>query len=376
MTDLMVAVPPILAGPPQPIVHGGPAEDGAALKAQRLRRIALPTACGALSVAVLGGLHRQILGGIRSLLALEPGALVIVGCCVVTLVVSRAAVNRLIHPETSMFRGFVLDQISLAATNALPGGVVLGPAARYRVSRSFGHSPEQSAIGTFAAGQAFCFGRWLLVLLVVGHQFAVGSISASDSMLLVSALSAVAIGAGIWTVLATESTISRVLTAAAQNVVNRVGLRWRRFRNRDVALIASSMRNSAISLGRRRACALVLLGAVSSLASGAIIVTVVTTFGAGAGDPGLWALMRVYLLARVATSFVPTPGALAALDAALIAGLLSTGVDPQVATAAVLIYRATTFVLPILLGGVTYLGWRRWSRTGEPEAQASVAPAA
>jgi uncharacterized membrane protein YbhN (UPF0104 family) len=81
--------------------------------------------------------------------------------------------------------------------------------------------------------------------------------------------------------------------------------------------------------------------------------------------------MRVYLVARVATSFVPTPGALAALDAALIAGLLSVGVDPQIATAAVLIYRATTFILPILLGGATYLGWRRWN--GRQEAEPQVA---
>ncbi len=376
MSDLLVAVPPISAGPLKPIVHGGPAEDGAAPNERRFLRMGISVALAVFVIGVLVGLHGQILGGVRSLLALKPGAMAAVVCCVIMLVLSRAVVNRLTHPETSMFQGFMLDQISLAATNAMPGGVVIGPAARYRVSRSFGHSPEQSAIGTFAAGQAFCFGRWLLVLLVIGHQFASGSISAADSMVLVSALGALAIGVGIWTVLATESTISRLLIAMAQFTLDRLGLRWRRFRNRDVARIACSLRISATSLGGVRACALVCLGAASSLASGAIIVTVVTSLGGGAGDPGLWALMRVYLLARVATSFVPTPGALAALDAALIAGLLSIGIDPQIATAAVLIYRATTFVLPILLGGVTYLGWRRWSRIGAVEAQVSVAPAA
>jgi uncharacterized membrane protein YbhN (UPF0104 family) len=333
-------------------------------------------ACAVCVLAVLVGLHAQIIGGIRSLLALDPGAMVAVACCVIALVLSRAAVNRLTHFGASMFQGFMLDQISLAATNAMPGGVVIGPAARYRVSRSFGHSPEQSAIGTFAAGQAFCFGRWLLVMVVIGHQFAVGSTSAADSMALISALGALAIGVGIWTVLATESTISRLLISLSQSWLNRLGLRWRRFRNRDVATIACSLRISASSLGGRRSCALICLGAASSLASGAIIVTVVTALGGGAGDPGVWALMRVYLLARVATSFIPTPGALAALDAALIAGLLSIGVDPQTATAAVLIYRATTFVLPVLLGAVTYLGWRRRSPSGVEEAQISVVPAA
>jgi uncharacterized membrane protein YbhN (UPF0104 family) len=369
MTDLLVAVPPISAGPLKPIVHGGPAEDGVAPKERRFLRLGISVAGAVFVLAVLIGLHVQILGGVRSLLALEPGAMVAVVCCVLMLVMSRAAVNRLTHPKTSLFQGFMLDQISLAATNTMPGGSVLGPAARYRVSRSFGHSPEQSAIGTFAVGQAFCFGRWFLMLLVIGHQFASGSTSATDLMVLVSAIGALAIGAGIWTVLATESTISRLLIALTQFSLNRLGLRWKKFRDTDVATIACSLRTSATSLGGARAFSLVCLGVLSSLASGAIIVVVVTTLGSGAGDPGFWTLMRVYLLARVATSFVPTPGALAALDAALIAGLMTAGVEPQVATAAVLIYRATTFVLPIVVGAVTYFGWRRWSHLGEHEFQ-------
>lgn len=376
MPDLLVAVPPISAGPLMPEALGGPAADGGATPSPILRRSVIPVLCGSLLIAVLVGLHEQISGGVSSLVALKPEAMAIVCCCVLVLVASRAMVNRLTHPETSMGRGFVLDQISLAATNALPGGVVLGPAARYRVSRSFGHSPEQSAVGTFAAGQAFCLGRWLLVLIVIGHEFAFGSPSAADSMLLVSALLAVAVGIGIWMVLVTESTVSRRLTQIAQWSVNRLGLRWRRLRNLDVAAIACSMRSSATWIAGGRAWALIIIGAVSTLASGSIIVAVVSTFDSAIGDPGPWTLMRVYLLARVATSFVPTPGALAALDAALIAGLMAAGVDPQLATAAVLIYRATTFVLPILLGGVTYLGWRRWSGRQESAFQLATSVAA
>jgi len=376
MPDLLVVVPPISAGPLMPEALGGPAADGGATPSRRLRNSAIPILGAILLIAVLVGLHEQISGGVRSLLALEPEAMAIVCCCVIVLVVSRATVNRLTHPETSIGRGFVLDQISLAATNGLPGGVVLGPAARYRVSRSFGHSPEQSAVGTFAAGQAFCLGRWLLVLIVIGHEFAFGSPSAADSMLLVSALAAVAVGIAVWMVLVTESAVSCRLTQIAQRPVDRLGLRWRKLRNRDVAAIASSMRSSATWMARRRACALIVIGAVSTLASGAIIVAVVTTFDSVVGDPDPWTLMRVYLVARVATSFVPTPGALAALDAALIAGLLGAGVDPQIATAAVLIYRATTFVLPILLGGATYLGWRRWSGRQDVDSQVATPVAA
>lgn len=361
MTDLLVAVPPISAGPSMPEALGGPAADGVSPGTHRNLRRLLPAVLGSSALTLLVGLRAQIIDGVRCLITLDAAALMTVGSCVVVLILSRASVNRLSHPETSLGRGFVLDQVSLAATNALPGGMVLGPAARYRVSRSFGHSAQQSALGTFAAGQAFSLGRWVLVLIVLGHEFAAGSVSTADSMLLLSAVGAIVIGLGFWTMLVAESTVSRRVAAMAQWLVDRLGLRWRSLRNRDVATIADSLRSSATWMARRRAVALIGIGAISTLASGAILIAVVSTVGPVSGDPGAWELMRVYLLARVATSFVPTPGALAALDAALIAGLLAAGVDARVATAAVLIYRATTFVLPILTGGLTYLGWRRWS---------------
>ena len=372
MTDLVVAVPPVSAGPLMSEVLGGPAVDGVVSRRTSVRRSAITIVGVALTVGVLAGLHEQILGGIRSIRELPTSSLVIIGCCVLGVIVTRASVNRLTHPETSIFRGFVIDQISLAASNALPGGALLGPAARYRVSRSFGHSPEQSAVGTFAAGQAFCFGRWLVILLVIGHEFAIGESSSADSMVLMSALSAVAVGVGVWIVLITESKLSHRLTGIVQLSVNRLGLRWVKFRNIDMHATVGSIRNSAQWMARRRALALICIGAFSTVASGAIVVVVVMSVGSEGDVVGAWELMRVYLLARIATSFVPTPGALAALDAALIAGLLASGVDVQVATAAVLIYRVTTFVLPIVVGAVTYFGWRRWSHLREQDLQSSL----
>jgi putative heme transporter len=49
------------------------------------------------------------------------------------------------------------------------------------------------------------------------------------------------------------------------------------------------------------------------------------------------------------------------VEAVLIGGLVAAGGDREQVTAAVLVYRALTWALPILVGVVCYLWWRRGS---------------
>lgn len=61
-------------------------------------------------------------------------------------------------------------------------------------------------------------------------------------------------------------------------------------------------------------------------------------------------VVAVYLAAAVVAAIAPTPGALGAIEAALIAGLTAIGIDAPVAVGGVLVYRLLTFWLPILPG--------------------------
>lgn len=58
-------------------------------------------------------------------------------------------------------------------------------------------------------------------------------------------------------------------------------------------------------------------------------------------------VVAVYLAAAAVAALAPTPGALGALEAALIAGLTAVGVDAGIAVGGVLVYRLFTFWLPI-----------------------------
>jgi uncharacterized membrane protein YbhN (UPF0104 family) len=62
----------------------------------------------------------------------------------------------------------------------------------------------------------------------------------------------------------------------------------------------------------------------------------------------------VFLAGNALGSAAPTPGGLGAVEAALIAGLIAFGVPKEIATPAVLLFRLTTFWLPVLPGWLSF----------------------
>jgi undecaprenyl-diphosphatase len=62
----------------------------------------------------------------------------------------------------------------------------------------------------------------------------------------------------------------------------------------------------------------------------------------------------VFLVGSAVASAAPTPGGLGAVEAALIAGLVSAGLDNTIAVPAVFMYRLFTFWVPILPGWLSF----------------------
>jgi uncharacterized membrane protein YbhN (UPF0104 family) len=72
-----------------------------------------------------------------------------------------------------------------------------------------------------------------------------------------------------------------------------------------------------------------------------------------------------------------TPGGLGVIEVALITGLAAAGGPRAEVAAAVLIFRALTYVLPIPVGLATYVFWRRnhsWRRPPNSAPRTSLVP--
>jgi glycosyltransferase 2 family protein len=72
------------------------------------------------------------------------------------------------------------------------------------------------------------------------------------------------------------------------------------------------------------------------------------------GHTALSAVGAVYLAGSAIGSAAPTPGGIGAVEAILIAGLVSVGLDKEIAVPAVLLFRLATFWLPILPGWLSF----------------------
>ena len=87
--------------------------------------------------------------------------------------------------------------------------------------------------------------------------------------------------------------------------------------------------------------------------------------------------LAVFAFARLLTAVPFTPGGLGVVELALITGLAAAGGARAEVAAAVLIFRALTYVLPIQLGLLTYVIWQRkksWRRAPNSAPRTELVP--
>jgi undecaprenyl-diphosphatase len=98
-----------------------------------------------------------------------------------------------------------------------------------------------------------------------------------------------------------------------------------------------------------------LFGGAVFLTAMNIAALVLSVNAFGASDVSVVVVGVVFLVGSGVASVAPTPGNLGAVEAALIAGLTSVGMDGDVAVPAVFLFRIVTFWLPILPGWLTFV---------------------
>jgi uncharacterized protein (TIRG00374 family) len=87
--------------------------------------------------------------------------------------------------------------------------------------------------------------------------------------------------------------------------------------------------------------------------------------------------LAVFAFARLLTAIPFTPGGLGVIELALITGLSTAGGPRALVAAAVLMFRALTYVLPIPIGLATYVFWQRnrsWRRPPNSAPRTELVP--
>ena len=96
--------------------------------------------------------------------------------------------------------------------------------------------------------------------------------------------------------------------------------------------------------------------------SALVLVSALRALGVPVETVSTFDVIRAFALARVLGALSPLPGGVGFLDAGLAASLTRIGVPGSTALAAIALFRALTFIVPLITGALAVTFWRRAGR--------------
>jgi putative heme transporter len=278
-----------------------------------------------------------------------------------------------VTPGLSFWRAMAMTQATTAVANTVPAGSAIGIGMTYGMLGSWGYSRSRTTTAVLVSGVWNSFiklGLPVLALALVALQGGATGGRVIAALLGIAGLVAAVV---VFAMMLRSEEVARRFGLLAGRVASRLLRLVRRPPVAGWELATVKFRARTVGLVQSRWVAITVTSLVSHLSL--YLVLLVTLRHVGVSDAEVsWAeVLAVFAFARLATAIPLTPGGAGFVEAVLIGGLVAAGgVRPQVA-AAVLVYRALTWLLPIPVGIGTYLWWRRRSLVAAgPEAPTPV----
>ena len=356
MTSTSDAVPTTSTEPPHSRAEGR--------SRSRLRQIVKGVLSAVLVAAIFYFLFRKIdfaevWTEIRSLTWLELGTLFILA--VWNLLTYSFVWMSVTVPRLSFGRAMVMTQSTTAVANTVYGGAAIGIGMTYSMFGGWGYSRSRTTTAVLVSGVWNSFiklGLPVLALALVALQGGAGGGRVTAALIGLAGL--VAAIAVFVLILRSEAT-ARLVGLRAARVASRVVRLIGRPPVQGWELATVKFRSRTVELVRQRWIPITATSLASHLSLYLVLLVALRHMGVSDAEVSWTEVLAVFAFARLATAVPFTPGGAGVVEAVLIGGLVAAGGDRAEVTAAVLIYRALTWGLPILVGIVAVLWWRRRS---------------
>lgn len=246
-----------------------------------------------------------------------------------------------------------------AVTNGVPGGSAIGVGLTYAMLNSWGFSRGRSTIAVLISGIWNNFIKFALPVLALALLALQGDAGPQRIVAGLVGLALLATAVGLFALVLRNDQAA----ARAGELAGRLASWFRRFVRRPPVqgwgLATVKFRNRAAALLQRRWLPITAAALASHLTL--FLVLLVSLRQVGVSDDAVgWAqVLAVFAFARLVTAIRFTPGGAGVVEAVLITGLVAAGGERVAVTAAVLVFRALTWLLPVPIGILTYVHWRR-----------------
>lgn len=268
-------------------------------------------------------------------------------------------------PGLTYRQAAVTTEASTAVSNTVPAGGAIGMALTYSMYGSWGFSRSRTSVSLVVAGIWNNFvklGMPVLALCLLALQGNPGGGRVLAAIVGLAALIAAVVLLAL--LLKSEPAAKRIglgAAAVASSLRRLIGKGpvqgWDRatvkFRGRTALLV------------RARWPFVTVATLVSHLSLFLVLLLALRHIGVSSHDVSWIEALAVFAFARLLTAIPLTPGGLGVVEVALITGLVAAGGARADVAGAVVVFRALTYVLPIPIGLVAYLFWKRnrsWRR--------------
>ena len=303
---------------------------------------------------------------------------VVLGLLLIAVVILVLSTAMMVLPIRGIgpWRAFMTQQGSTAISFTIPGPS--GTGARFLMLRSYGVDVEDFSRGTVAVSiwNNVCMLAMpgIAVLLLV----AFGKAGDAGSKLLGWGLLAVAVSVGL-----VAGVAGLVRSERFARWVGRVGMdvsNWtlRILHKKQVVgwpEAAVTLRTNTVTVLKARGGRLTALTLANYWTNGILLVLCLRMVGIDSTVLPWGVALATYTVGRLSTVIQVTPGGVGVVEAAYTAAFVavtSQSLQPTI-LAGVLVYRGFTYLLPIVVGGFCYLGWRLDRGRGVPVTSSALA---
>lgn len=270
--------------------------------------------------------------------------------------------------------GFIVNQSAFAVSNGIPAGGAFGLGLQYAQLASYKITPTAATASISATGIWSVFITLFLpvtgvLALTLGGDNAAGYVKAA-----VLGIVALVVAIGLFALILRSENNARRIGGWADKVVNWLLRLFKRDNTVDLTAATLKLRHDVVGLVTRRWHVISIAQIAVSWSQFAILYAAMVGISGGTGTLplltayGCWAVSQLGILIPI------TPGGLGTVDAVLIGLLVSMGMDSGAATAADLVWRASSYIPQIVIGLICIFYWR-WDVRRRPGSEPAATPA-
>ncbi|MEE8458062.1 MAG: YbhN family protein [Acidimicrobiia bacterium] len=314
--------------------------------------------------------YGDVFDTIRAMTGLEGGSLVLIGLWNLATYwfVLTAAL-----PGLRLREAAVVNQASTAVSNTMPAGGVIGVGVSITMLTSWGFkigAIGRSAVVTGIWNNFVKLGMPVLALSLLALE---GDITLARLLAAVVGIAVLVGAVVVFAMLLRSDRLARTVGGGIGRIID-----WARRLLRKEAVggweeRASTFRTETIGLLRHRWIWLTVATLVSHISLYLVLLVALRHVGVSQDELSWIAVLAAFAFVRLISALPLTPGGVGVVELGY-AAVMTIGLDDLTSAkvvAAILVFRAVTYLLPIPLGLISYVVWRgnkSWKMTEEERA--------